>query len=83
MEELFCLQRSLLTIYNIVTFLQRCSDDEPAHALGEGLHAASIPLYPYLYALTQEVKTYPQMVKRIDQILDKFGQTRSSTSSVM
>ena len=61
-EELFCLQRSLLTIYNIVTFLQRCSDDDN-----------TIPLYPYLYALTQEVKTYPQMVKRIDQILDKLG----------
>ena len=82
-EELFCLQRSLLTIYNIVTFLQRCSDDEPAHALGEGLHAASIPLYPYLYALTQEVKTYPQMVKRIDQILDKFGHVKDTASPAL
>ncbi len=68
-EELFCLQRSLLTIYNIVTFLQRCSDDDN-----------TIPLYPYLYALTQEVKTYPQMVKRIDQILDKFGHVKDTAS---
>ena len=71
-EELFCLQRSLLTIYNIVTFLQRCSDDDN-----------TIPLYPYLYALTQEVKTYPQMVKRIDQILDKFGHVKDTASPTL
>ncbi len=71
-EELFCLQRSLLTIYNIVTFLQRCSDDDN-----------TIPLYPYLYALTQEVKTYPQMVKRIDQILDKFGHVKDTASPAL
>ena len=83
-EELFCLQRSLLTIYNVVTFLHRCQDGEPAHALGERLHAASekesIPLYPYLYGLTAEVKTYPQFVKRIDQILDKFGHVKDTAS---
>ena len=71
-EELFCLQRSLLTIYNIVTFLQRCSDDDN-----------TIPLYPYLYALTQEVKTYPQMVKRIDQILDKYGHVKDTASPTL
>ena len=71
-EELFCRQRSLLTIYNIVTFLQRCSDDDN-----------TIPLYPYLYALTQEVKTYPQMVKRIDQILDKFGHVKDTASPAL
>ncbi len=71
-EELFCLQRSLLTIYNIVTFLQRCSDDDN-----------TIPFYPYLYALTQEVKTYPQMVKRIDQILDKFGHVKDTASPAL
>ena len=68
-EELFCLQRSLLTICNIVTFLHRCQDDEE-----------SIPIYPYLYALTAEVKTYPQLVKRIDQILDKFGHVKDTAS---
>ena len=86
-EELFNLQRSLQTIINIHTFLQRCSDDEPAHALGEGLHAASgkeeIPIYPYLYALTADVKTYPQMVKRIDQILDKYGHVKDTASPAL
>lgn len=86
-EELFNLQRSLQTIINIHTFLQRCSDNEPAHALGEGLHAASgkegIPIYPYLYALTADVKTYPQMVKRIDQILDKYGHVKDTASPAL
>ncbi|MBR3619573.1 MAG: Smr/MutS family protein, partial [Bacteroidaceae bacterium] len=49
--------------------LHRCQDDEE-----------SIPFYPYLYALTAEVKTYPQLVKRIDQILDKFGHVKDTAS---
>ena len=85
-EELFNLQRSLNTIYNVVTFLRRCQDD-PAHALGESLHTTSekegIPFYPHLYALTQEVKTYPQMVKRIDQILDKYGHVKDTASPAL
>ena len=85
-EELFDLQRSLNTIHNVVTFLRRCQD-EPAHALGESLHSTSgkegIPFYPHLYALTQEVKTYPQMVKRIDQILDKFGHVKDTASPAL
>ena len=71
-EELFNLQRSLSTIHQIVTFLHRCSD-EPAH----------IPIYPHLYALTQDVKTYPQMVKRIDQILDKYGHVKDTASPTL
>ena len=58
-EELFNLQRSLATIDNIVTFLHRCQDEEN-----------TIPSFPHLYGLTADVKTYPQMVRRIDQILD-------------
>ena len=79
-EELFCLQRSLLTICNIVTFLHRCQDEDPAHALHAASEKESIPIYPYLYALTAEVKTYPQLVKRIDQILDKFGHVKDTAS---
>ena len=71
-EELFCLQRSLDTIHNIVMFLRRCQDDE-----------GTIPMFPYLYALTAEVKTYPQMVKRIDQILDKYGHVKDSASPAL
>ncbi len=71
-EELFNLQRSLSTIHNIVTFLHRCSDEED-----------SVPTFPYLYALTTDVKTYPQMVKRIDQILDKYGHVKDTASPTL
>ena len=71
-EELFNLQRSLSTIHNIVMFLHRCSDDEN-----------TIPLFPYLYALTTDVKTYPMVVKRIDQILDKYGHVKDTASPTL
>lgn len=71
-EELFNLQRSLSTIHNIVIFLHRCSDEED-----------TIPTFPYLYALTTDVKTYPQMVKRIDQILDKYGHVKDTASPTL
>ena len=85
-EELFNLQRSLSTIHLIVTFLRRCQD-EPSQARSEGLYTTGgkeeIPIYPYLYALTQDVKTYPQMVKRIDQILDKYGHVKDTASPAL
>ena len=68
-EELFNLQRSLATIDNIVTFLHRCQDEEN-----------TIPSFPHLYGLTTDVKTYPQMVRRIDQILDKYGHVKDTAS---
>ncbi len=68
-EELFNLQRSLATIDNIVTFLRRCQDEEN-----------TIPSFPHLYGLTADVKTYPQMVRRIDQILDKYGHVKDTAS---
>ena len=71
-EELFNLQRSLLAIVNIHTFLQRCSDDEH-----------TIPLFPHLYILTEDVHTYPQLVKRIDQILDKYGHVKDTASPTL
>ena len=71
-EELFNLQRSLSTIDHVVTFLHRCQDEEN-----------TIPVYPYLYALTTDVKTYPQMVKRVDQILDKYGHVKDTASPTL
>ena len=71
-EELFNLQRSLSTIHQIVHLLHRCSDEEN-----------TIPIYPHLYAQTADVKTYPQLVKRIDQILDKFGHVKDTASPTL
>ena len=71
-EELFCLQRSLATISALYAFLNRCTDGENA-----------VPLFPYLYILCTEVKTYPYLVKRIDQILDKYGHVKDTASPAL
>jgi len=71
-EELFNLQRSLLTISNIVSYLQKCEDSEEMK-----------PIYPQLQSLTSDVKTYPMLVRRIDQILDKFGHVKDSASPLL
>ena len=65
-QTLFELRRSLQTIHAIVAFLRR--DDEKA------------PRYPELQALTENVVVYPDMIKKIDGILDAFGQIRDNAS---
>ena len=69
-NELFDLRRSLETICNIVRFLNRTEDYE---------EQKSYP-YPALHRLTEDVTTFPQLVQRIDQILDKFGKIRDNAS---
>ena len=65
-NALFELRRSLQTINGIVAFLRR--DEEKT------------PKYPYLLALAGEVLTFPEITKRIDGILDGFGQVKDHAS---
>jgi DNA mismatch repair protein MutS2 len=71
-NELFDLRRSLDTICNIVNYLNRSDDSD-------GEEERSYP-YPALHRLTEDVFTFPQLVQRIDQILDKFGKIKDSAS---
>ena len=64
-NELFDLKRSLETIQGIVRFLNRSEEE---------------PLYPALQRLTNDVMTFPQLIQRIDMILDKFGKVKDSAS---
>ena len=70
-EELFDLKRSLETIIAIVNFLSRGEDTEQ----GEIRH-----YYPALYNLADGVATFPLLVQRISQIIDKFGKMRDNAS---
>ena len=70
--ELFDLRRSLDTINQIVNYLNR-SDD------GNDSEERTYP-YPALHRLTEDVMTFPQLVQRIDTILDKFGKIKDSAS---
>ena len=69
--ELFDLRRSLDTICAIVDYLNRGGDGE-----GEDREHP----YPALHRLTDGVATFPQLVRRIDQILDKFGRIKDTAS---
>ena len=74
-NELFDLRRSLETINNIVKFLNRTEDEET-----EDEEERTYP-YPALHRLTTEVMTFPDLVRRIDDILDKFGHIKDNASS--
>ena len=71
-DELFNLQRSLLAICNIVSYLHRTDDTEEEKFV-----------FPYLQGLTEDVRTYPMLVRRIDQILDKYGHVKDSASPLL
>ena len=68
-RELFDLKRSLQTINDIVNFLK--PDEE-----GE------IP-FPALTALAGNVFVFPQVIRQIDAIIDKFGKVKDSASPTL
>lgn len=70
--ELFDLRRSLDTINQIENYLNRSDDDNDGEE-------RTYP-YPALHRLTEDVMTFPQLVQRIDTILDKFGKIKDSAS---
>jgi len=63
------LYRSLQTIHSVVHFLQKDIEEQPK--------------YPYLYDMTTSVVIYPEIVKRIEMILDSFGQIRDNASHLL
>lgn len=70
-EELFDLKRSLETIIAIVNFLSRGEETEQGEIRR---------YYPALYNLADGVATFPLLVQRISQIIDKFGKMRDNAS---
>lgn len=72
-QELFDLRRSLETIRDIIRFLQQ-TDDE-----GES-ESDSFP-YPALSELAGDIMTFPQLITRINNILDKFGKMKDNASA--
>lgn len=78
-DELFDLRRSMGTICDIVSYLNRCDEDEASISQDGWKHEPVYP-YPALHELADGVMTYPQILQRIDQILDKFGKIRDTAS---
>ena len=65
-KELFDLKRSLQTIYDIVRFFNPTDADEIK--------------YPSLTDLAGDVPIFPQIISKIDEILDKYGQIKDNAS---
>ena len=78
-NELFDLKRSLETITAIVAFLNRnnTQEDTDSHVSDK----PSQPAYPTLHKLTIGIETFPQVVRRIEVSLDKFGNIKDSAST--
>ncbi len=68
-KELFDLKRSLQTINDIVRFFRPVEDEEI--------------LYPALTALAGDILVFPQLIGKIDSILDKFGKVKDNASPTL
>lgn len=68
-QELFDLRRSLETIRDIVRFLQRNDEEE-----------SDCP-YPSLKKLTGDITVFPQLITKIDGILNKYGKIKDNAST--
>ena len=79
-DELFDLRRSLGTVNVIVTYLNRTDEDAAVAATDDGWRKDPVYPYPALHELAEGVVTFPQILQRIDQILDKFGKIRDTAS---
>lgn len=79
-DELFDLRRSLGTVNDIVTYLYRTDEDTAVAATDDGWRKDPVYPYPALHELAEGVVTFPQILQRIDQILDKFGKIRDTAS---
>ena len=74
-DEVWDLRRSLETIVNIVRYLERGAEET---AQGDVKYP-----YPALHKLTEDIVTFPAMLRRIDSILDKFGKIKDSASMTL
>ena len=77
-DELFDLRRSLSTIDGIVKILNHSDDDEAEQE--DGWRREKKYPYPALHRLSADVMSFPQLIQRIDQILDKFGKIRDNAT---
>ncbi|WP_417130371.1 endonuclease MutS2 [Parabacteroides faecis] len=68
-KELFDLKRSLQTINDIVCFFRPTEEEEIA--------------YPALTALAGDILVFPQLIGKIDSILDKFGKVKDNASPTL
>ncbi len=62
--EVFDLRRSLEAVRQLVSFINNHEQEE----------------FPYLHELTVGLETFPEIIRQIDKILDKFGKIKDNAS---
>ena len=91
-QELFELMRCLQTIIDFRECLnenqnenqnQNDNDNENNSQLSTLNSQLSTTLYPTLWELAKDVQAYPNIARRISQILDKYGHIKDSASSAL
>lgn len=63
--EVFDLRRSLEAVRRLVSFIQKHEAEE----------------FPYMCELIKDLGTFPEIIQRIDRILDKFGKIKDNAST--
>lgn len=75
-QELFDLLRSLETVQGITRFLTLNEEEEEQREEGS-------PRYPNLKALAGDIIVYPQLTRRIHQILGPYGKVKDNASRAL
>lgn len=94
--DLFDLKRSLQTVVSIVQFLRTTTAEEEAHAADDTVAStattegdtaadnlderAAHAKYPALYRMTEGVGCFPQIIRRIDTVLNKYGKMKDTAT---
>lgn len=84
--DLFDLKRSLQTVVSLVRFLRAAHDEDEGEALDPETAEASpsetgtTPLYPALTRMTDGVGCFPQLIARIDRVLNKYGKIKDTAT---
>ena len=90
MEEidLFDLKRSLATVVALVDFFRRDNEANADTETASEEPTDQTPAdtsnnhpYPALFRLTEGVHTFPQIIRRIDETLNKYGKVKDTASS--
>lgn len=71
-DELFALRRSLETIGRILSLLHKRNDGSEDAAC-----------YPHLNRLAGDIESFPQIIRSIDSIIDKFGHIKDNASPAL
>lgn len=71
-DELFALRRSLDTIGRVLSILRKHSDG-----------TSDSVLYPNLCRLAGDIEAFPNIIRNIDSIIDKFGHIKDNASPTL